>query len=98
MPTATVNQIALHFLQIGTGPDVVMVHGLAANLAFWNLAIAPALAQSFRVTTYDLRGHGRSDMPPSGYTMRDMVGDLHPQISHSALLLAENTSRPPLYA
>jgi pimeloyl-ACP methyl ester carboxylesterase len=30
----------------------------------------------FRITTYDLRGHGYSDMPPTGYTTQDLATDL----------------------
>ena len=73
---ASVDGVTLHYQQRGAGPDVVMVHGLGANLAFWNLQVAPALADAFRVTTYDLRGHGRSDMPPSGYTARELAAEL----------------------
>jgi pimeloyl-ACP methyl ester carboxylesterase len=53
-----------------------MLHGLSGNLAVWHLRMVPLLQQHFRVTTYDLRGHGNSSMPPSGYTTRDMATDL----------------------
>jgi pimeloyl-ACP methyl ester carboxylesterase len=36
----------------------------------------PTLAADFRVTAYDLRGHGYSDTPPTGYTSADMADDL----------------------
>ncbi|MFQ5675703.1 MAG: alpha/beta fold hydrolase, partial [bacterium] len=45
-------------------------------LAFWYLKIAPALMRDYRVTLYDLRGHGGSGMPASGYTTEDMATDL----------------------
>jgi pimeloyl-ACP methyl ester carboxylesterase len=66
----------LHYQQAGRGPDVVFVHGLAANLAFWHMRIAPALARDHRVTSFDLRGHGRSDMTEKGYTTRELASDL----------------------
>jgi pimeloyl-ACP methyl ester carboxylesterase len=31
---------------------------------------------AFRITTYDLRGHGYSDVPPTGYTTADHASDL----------------------
>src|SRR6185369_396766 len=40
------------------------------------MSIAPAIAKRARVLLYDLRGHGRSEQPPSGYTIDDMVDDL----------------------
>jgi pimeloyl-ACP methyl ester carboxylesterase len=68
--------LTIHYQQAGEGPDLVMVHGLSGNLASWNLRIVPLLWDNFRVLTYDLRGHGYSDTPPTGYTLDDMVGDL----------------------
>jgi pimeloyl-ACP methyl ester carboxylesterase len=68
--------LSLHYQQVGDGPDVVMVHGITGNLAVWHLQIVPALSDRFRVLTYDLRGHGYSGTPPSGYTPDDMADDL----------------------
>lgn len=66
----------LHAQTVGKGPDVALVHGLAANLAFWYLRLVPLLSGRFRVTVYDLRGHGRSEMPAHGYTTAHMAYDL----------------------
>ncbi|HEX8857110.1 MAG TPA: alpha/beta fold hydrolase, partial [Thermoleophilaceae bacterium] len=68
--------ITIHYQQVGTGPDVVMVHGITGNLAVWHLHIVPMLAERFRLLTYDLRGHGYSDTPPTGYSPDDMATDL----------------------
>jgi pimeloyl-ACP methyl ester carboxylesterase len=76
LPKASVNGIQLHYQQLGQGPDVVMIHGITGNLASWHLSIAPTLATEARITTYDLRGHGYSDMPPSGYTTAHLASDL----------------------
>jgi pimeloyl-ACP methyl ester carboxylesterase len=61
---------------VGDGPDLVLIHGLTGNLAVWHLKIVPLLWDRFSVLTYDLRGHGYSDMTPSGYTCDDMADDL----------------------
>jgi pimeloyl-ACP methyl ester carboxylesterase len=76
MSKIEVNGINFHYWQTGEGPDIVMLHGLAGNLAVWHLRMVPRLRQNYRVTTYDLRGHGRTDAPPTGYTTRDMADDL----------------------
>jgi pimeloyl-ACP methyl ester carboxylesterase len=68
--------LRLHYQQVGEGPDVVMVHGITGNLAVWHLHIVPALSDRFRITTYDLRGHGYSDTPPTGYSPDAMAADL----------------------
>lgn len=82
MPRATVNDVSIHYQQAGHGPDLVMIHGLFGNLAFWYLSVLPALVRDFRVTLYDLRGHGYSDMPRSGYTSSHMAADLKELLDH----------------
>ena len=76
MPKIDANNLSFHYWQSGQGPEIVLVHGLGANLAGWHLGIVPELQQEYRVLTYDLRGHGRSDAPPTGYTTGDMAQDL----------------------
>lgn len=76
MAKELVNGINLHYQQFGEGPDLVMVHGITGNLAVWHLEIVPALLSEYRMTTYDLRGHGYSDVPPTGYTTADHARDL----------------------
>ena len=76
MSKVFVNDINIHYWRIGEGPDVVMLHGLTGNLAVWHLKLVPMLRNEFRITTYDLRGHGRSDIPLTDYTTADHVADL----------------------
>ena len=77
MPKATLRDgLRVHYQQIGEGPDLVMVHGLTGNLAVWHLQIVPELCERFRVLTYDLRGHGHSDTPRTGYSLDAMAEDL----------------------
>jgi pimeloyl-ACP methyl ester carboxylesterase len=71
------------FRQTGQGPeDLILIHGIATNLAFWNLELVAALGQRFCVTTYDLRGHGYAPMPQTGYTPAIMAGDLNDLANH----------------
>jgi len=82
MPTANVNGTSIFYRQAGQGPDVVLVHGLAADHAHWYLRILPQLASEFRVTVYDLRGHGLSASPPTGYSSAVMAADLAALLEH----------------
>ena len=76
MPKVDVNGITLHHITVGSGPNLFMLHGFLGNLAVWHLNMAPRLRRHFRITTYDLRGHGYSQVTPSGYTALDMAHDL----------------------
>jgi pimeloyl-ACP methyl ester carboxylesterase len=82
VPKATFHGLSIHYQQMGHGPDLVMIHGLFANLAFWYFSVLPALVRDFRVTVYDLRGHGYSDIPRFGYTSSDLAADLHDLLDH----------------
>jgi pimeloyl-ACP methyl ester carboxylesterase len=55
---------------------MVMLHGFLGNQAVWHLVIVPQLRRHFRITTVDLRGHGYSDVTPTGYTAENMSRDL----------------------
>lgn len=77
MPFVRANGIDLHVQALGSGPPVVMLHGLlVGSLATWYFTAAPALARSHRVLLYDLRGHGRSERARSGYDLATMTADL----------------------
>ncbi|MCI0372167.1 MAG: alpha/beta hydrolase, partial [candidate division NC10 bacterium] len=76
MPKVHVDGINVHYITVGRGPDVVMLHGFLGNLAVWHLNIIPELRREFRITTYDLRGHGYTDVTPSGYSTENMAQDL----------------------
>lgn len=87
MPIASINGHRVNYLQIeepgdAALEDLVMVHGLATNMAFWYLQYASVFSRRFRVTLYDLRGHGRSDMPASGYTPATLAEDLTELLDH----------------
>jgi pimeloyl-ACP methyl ester carboxylesterase len=76
MPAIPINGVKLNYIHLGHGPDVVLAHGLASSLAFWYPGIVLPLRRGHRVTAYDLRGHGYSSMPYSGYTHMNMADDL----------------------
>jgi pimeloyl-ACP methyl ester carboxylesterase len=87
MPVARVNGARLNYVQVdgpagGAREDLVMVHGLATNMAFWYLPYAPVFAQRFRVTLFDQRGLGRSEMTPGGYTPQNLARDLLGLMDH----------------
>jgi pimeloyl-ACP methyl ester carboxylesterase len=78
MPMIAADGAKLHVQDIGeAGTRVVMLHGLLiGSAASWYFTSAPVLARTHRVRVYDLRGHGMSDLAPSGYGVHSMAGDL----------------------
>lgn len=60
------------------GPPIVFIHGLRLdNLSSFYYTLANPVAQAgAEVILYDLRGHGLSERPPTGYRMSDSVADL----------------------
>src|SRR5262245_23303815 len=87
--------LRFHVQRLGAreGPTVVLLHGLVMdNLSSLYFTLANPLAATCDVILYDLRGHGMSERPASGYTLREMVLDL------AALLDALAVSHPVLLA
>jgi len=64
--------------RLGSGERLlVLLHGLVFdNLSSWYFTAAARLANRHSVLLYDLRGHGLSEQPPTGYTLDDMALDL----------------------
>ena len=56
------------------GPVLVLLHGMSSNALFWT-RVAGQL-QNRHVVALDLRGHGHSDRPSSGYTAARMAADI----------------------
>ena len=56
-----------------SGPDLVLLHGTGGHLEAYARDVA-GLAQDFRVTAYDMVGHGWSDLPDLPYTT-DVLSD-----------------------
>jgi pimeloyl-ACP methyl ester carboxylesterase len=59
----------------GGSPAILALHGLASNARWWDL-VGARLSPQWRVLAPDLRGHGRSDKPDSGYSFPEIVEDL----------------------
>jgi len=67
--TVMIDGINLHYLRGGSGPPLVLVHGLGSSAAvefYYNLE---PLAAHHRVFAIDLPGFGRSDKPVLEYTI-----------------------------
>jgi pimeloyl-ACP methyl ester carboxylesterase len=65
MPFVTHRGLRIHYTVEGSGPLVILQHGLFLNAESWKEAgIVDALSDGFRVACVDSLGHGLSDKPP----------------------------------
>lgn len=70
------NGVQIHVVR-GTGegrPPILFLHGLYDRWEIWQPAM-DALAPDYDLLASDLRGHGKSDWPESGYRLSDYVAD-----------------------
>jgi len=73
---ANVNGVRLHYLAVGKGDPVILLHGYAQTSHMWRPLIAE-LAKTHRVIAPDLRGFGQSSKPVNGYDKKTMAQDVH---------------------
>jgi pimeloyl-ACP methyl ester carboxylesterase len=75
--TATTSRTAeLFYTDVGTGKNIMLLHGWTCDSHDWSWQL-PVLESKYRVIAVDLRGHGRSEVMPSGaYTPADYVEDI----------------------
>ena len=78
MADVVANDVRFHVQRLGSGRrTLVFIHGiLIDNLSGFYLTLAHALSGKYSLIMYDLRGHGRSEQPPAGYSLAQMTFDL----------------------
>ncbi len=75
MSTITSNHIHLYYEEHGHGQPLVFIHGLGSSTKDWESQV-PEFSKSYRVVTFDLRGHGQSDKPAGPYQIPILAVDL----------------------
>jgi len=60
----------------GASPVFVLVHGLSSNARLWDGVAGVIAAAGHRVLAIDLRSHGESDAPESGYDTATAADDV----------------------
>jgi pimeloyl-ACP methyl ester carboxylesterase len=70
--TVTVFGQKINYVESGSGPTVVLLHGMGGNMTNWAFNAA-ALAEKFHVVALDQIGYGRSDKPLINYHVATYV-------------------------
>ena len=80
----TVNGVRVSYIDEGSGPSVVLLHGFPETGDSWRHQIEALRTQGYRVLAPDLRGFGDSDRPErtDAYTVLHFVGDLVGLLAH----------------
>jgi pimeloyl-ACP methyl ester carboxylesterase len=84
--SCTVRGRTVAFRQLGVGPVVVLVHGLAGTMGTWD-HVLEGLSSRCTVVAVDLPGHGRFAPPAGDYSLEEYaacVGDLLDSLGHRA--------------
>ncbi len=75
MPKAKINGVNLYYEEHGDGVPLIMAHGGGGSLLQFMHQV-PHFSKKHRVVVFDGRGHGRSDSPQSGYSMKIFSEDI----------------------
>ncbi|PJF40429.1 MAG: alpha/beta hydrolase [Chloroflexi bacterium] len=82
---ALIHNVDTHFVIIGEGQPVLVLHGWGANIDLM-LPLADGLAaRGFRVYIPDLPGFGKSELPPGTWSIHDYVTHIREFMSYHHL-------------
>ena len=79
MPAVKLNGWDIAYEETGSGPPIILIHGLFMDRALWEHQVS-ALKDRYRVITPDLRSHGESEAREEEHSQWDLMED------HIALL------------
>ncbi|XP_071335788.1 bifunctional epoxide hydrolase 2 isoform X2 [Trachinotus anak] len=70
--------VRTHFVEMGSGPPVVLCHGFPESWYSWRHQIPAVAAAGFRVLALDMKGYGESTAPPDieEYSQEQLCKDL----------------------
>ena len=80
----------IEYAESGTGPALVLVHGITENHHAWD-PIVPALEEQWRVVAVDLRGHGESERH-APYDPVTLATDVHAVVRRRSVSTRRSSS------
>jgi len=85
MPEALVNGITINYVidnEDGSAGTIVLINGLADDLASWDFQIPALVEAGYRVLRFDNRGIGATDKPEGPYTSTMLADDAKALVDH----------------
>jgi pimeloyl-ACP methyl ester carboxylesterase len=73
--TLSLHGRALSYVEVGSGPVLLLIHGMAGTHATWQAVIEP-LAERHTVIAVDLPGHGASEAGAGDYSLGSLAAGL----------------------
>lgn len=79
MPMLDRDGVSIHYEIDGDGPTVLLTHGYSASAAMWRNNVPALVEAGYRVITWSMRGHGKTDSPDDEafYSADLTVGDIN---------------------
>ena len=67
----------IHVIETGNakGQPILFIHGISQNVLTWSAQLSSELRRRYRLVAMDLRGHGASDKPATGYDNSKLWAD-----------------------
>jgi len=83
MPTLNRDGVDIYYEDHGAGPTIFLSHGYSATSQMWRGQVE-ALKDTYRIITWDMRGHGQSSYPddPALYSEDHTVADMAALLDH----------------
>ncbi len=80
--TLNLGDIQLSYWEWNQGQEpLLLLHGLANHALVW-ASLAEYLRDRYHIVAVDMRGHGDSSKPKTGYTFKEAIGDLEALLDH----------------
>ena len=89
---ARIGRYTLRYVDEGSGPAVVLIHGLAGDLGAWDAQVQ-LLKPHFRVIAFDNRGAGRSTQIDEPVSTQDLARDTLGLMDHLGIAHAQVVGR-----
>ncbi len=74
MPFIICGDIKIYYEKTGSGPELVLIHGLGTDIRLW-APVVQRLKNDFTLLAFDMRGSGKTDKPEEAYTIGQMADD-----------------------